>query len=171
MKAATADFLNREEWLRKMNPEVAMETMRLVYTAFVDNATARAGFGDFLRLLCDADGPVLFHCYHGKDRTGFAAAIILKILGVGTDCILTDYMKTVEDRKQENLERLEQYRQMGMNEEQLAGIAIAYTVQPKYLELAFEVIDAEFGSFENFLKNGLNIDQETLTKLREKYLE
>jgi protein-tyrosine phosphatase len=41
----------------------------------------------FLDVLFSSNGrPILFHCTAGKDRTGFAAAIILRMLGVPPGC-------------------------------------------------------------------------------------
>ena len=42
-------------------------------------------FGAFLRLVIESRGrPILWHCTGGKDRTGFAAALVLRLLGVDT---------------------------------------------------------------------------------------
>jgi len=47
----------------------------------------------FVHELFSANGrPVLFHCAAGKDRTGFAAAILLRILGVPLDVVMEDYL-------------------------------------------------------------------------------
>lgn len=46
--------------------------------------------------------PFVFHCTAGKDRTGFAAYLILKTLGVPDDCILEDYMLSNVYRSEEN---------------------------------------------------------------------
>ena len=40
------------------------------------------------------NGPCLFHCTAGKDRTGFAAALILSALGVPYETVLEDYLLT-----------------------------------------------------------------------------
>ena len=49
-------------------------------------------FRQFLQTILDANGePVLWHCSAGKDRAGFAAAILLRILGVEPDIVVQDY--------------------------------------------------------------------------------
>jgi protein-tyrosine phosphatase len=45
-------------------------------------------------LLDDASAPVLFHCTAGKDRTGFAAAVLLRLLEVPWPAIEADYLAT-----------------------------------------------------------------------------
>ncbi|MDR2166710.1 MAG: tyrosine-protein phosphatase [Clostridiales bacterium] len=171
MANVTERFLNRNEWIKALNPEQAVDGMLLVYKAFTADAVARRGFADFLRTLADAEGPVLFHCYAGKDRTGFAAALILKILGVSWEYTLKDYLLTIEERREYNSKYIEEYRKKGLSEEQLAGLEIAYSVQADFLESAFEAIDRDFGDFDNFLTEGLGLDEALIQKLREKYLE
>ncbi|KAI7828408.1 protein-tyrosine phosphatase-like protein, partial [Kickxella alabastrina] len=62
-------------------------------------------FATVLRIFADpAAYPILFHCQHGKDRTGIVAMLLLGILGVDDDIIAADYalsqknLETVRDR-------------------------------------------------------------------------
>jgi protein-tyrosine phosphatase len=41
--------------------------------------------------IADAQGPVLFHCGAGRDRTGMIAALICTLVGVDRSAILDDY--------------------------------------------------------------------------------
>ena len=51
----------------------------------------------FIQELSSANGrAVLFHCASGKDRTGYAAAIILRILGVPQKVVMDDYLLSNE---------------------------------------------------------------------------
>jgi protein-tyrosine phosphatase len=171
MANITERFLSRDDWIKALNPKQAVEGMLQVYNSFIADPVAKAGFADFLRAIATARGPVLFHCYAGKDRTGFAAALILKILGVSIECVLTDYLVTNIERAQANQKYIEEYRKKGLSEEQLSGLEIAYSVQADFLESAFAAINSEYGDFDNFLKQGLGIDQELICQLRKKYLE
>ena len=60
----------------------ALALMERVYRAFVEEPRARAAFGSLQRHLADGEGPQLFHCTAGKDRTGWAAALLLHVAGV-----------------------------------------------------------------------------------------
>ena len=46
------------------------------------------------RFLIAHEGPYLIHCTEGKDRTGFASAIIECLMGAEADEVVSDYMKT-----------------------------------------------------------------------------
>lgn len=47
-----------------------------------------------LELIATGDGPVVFHCAAGKDRTGLIAALVLTILDVSEEQILADFALT-----------------------------------------------------------------------------
>lgn len=44
-----------------------------------------------IELVADSDGPTVFHCMAGKDRTGLLAALLLSLLGVTDDDVCRDY--------------------------------------------------------------------------------
>ncbi len=46
------------------------------------------------RYMASHDGPYLIHCIEGKDRTGFAAAILECLMGANADEVVRDYMLT-----------------------------------------------------------------------------
>ena len=47
-----------------------------------------------IELLATGEGPAVFHCTAGKDRTGIIAAMVLDLLGVDDGTIAEDYMFT-----------------------------------------------------------------------------
>ena len=73
----------------------ADEVMRRVYRSFVEAPRARGG----VRAAAPAHRgratrAALFHCTAGKDRTGWAAALLLHLAGVDDATILEDYLLT-----------------------------------------------------------------------------
>ena len=57
-------------------------------------------FKEFFKILFKNSGSkIIFHCTAGKDRTGFAAALILSLFGVSERCIFEDYMLSNEQYK------------------------------------------------------------------------
>lgn len=53
-----------------------------------------AAFADVFTTVAHTPGPVLFHCFAGKDRTGLVAAMLLALAGVSPDDIAADYGET-----------------------------------------------------------------------------
>jgi protein-tyrosine phosphatase len=106
----------------------------------------------------------------GKDRTGFAAAIILQILGVSQETIMEDYLLT-------NQYFLPSYRWNLMFAQLVSGKQFAAVVQgfmearSEYLWAAFETINREYGSFESYVRSGLGLTEEDVEHLKSLYLE
>ena len=129
-------------------------------------------FSKFIKTLAtDNGGSALFHCHHGKDRTGLGAVILLKALGVNDREIEIDYLKTIEERKLVNEQHIIEMREKGYTEEQLAGLEVLITVRPEYLEFIIKTIEQNFGSFDNYLKNELMVTEEEIESLKAIYLE
>jgi protein tyrosine/serine phosphatase len=68
------------------------KTMPDRYRLIVDRR--QAALGAIFNAIADADGPVLFHCFAGKDRTGIVAAMMLSLAGVEAEAIGADYAET-----------------------------------------------------------------------------
>ena len=159
-----------EEMLKHLKPGAADVYMSNVYVDLVISDDAKAGYRQFIDALLAPKGSLLFHCYAGKDRTGWGAAIILKILGVNEADIMTDYLATIEGRAVENAKMIEAYREKGLSEEQLSTFKEMMSVKALYLEVAFETVENEFGTFDNYLKEALNVTDEEIVRLRQLYL-
>ena len=54
----------------------------------------RAGLAEGMRFIAARKGPYLIHCLHGKDRTGFVAAILECLMGASEEEVVSDYMET-----------------------------------------------------------------------------
>ena len=51
---------------------------------------------EIMRVLLNTDGLILFHCAHGKDRTGVVAAILYLLSGASREDIITNYAISYE---------------------------------------------------------------------------
>lgn len=125
----------------------------------------------FFRELLACNGkPILFHCAAGKDRTGFAAACILRILGVPFETILQDYLLT--NRYLLNAYRWEMLLASVLRGRKFAdGIRGFMRADERYLNAAFETLEKEHGSFDAYVREGLGLSEQDVTKLRQTYLE
>jgi protein-tyrosine phosphatase len=62
------------------------------YKNFVTQDSANAAFAGLVQQIAGKHVPALYHCVSGKDRTGFATAILLRAVGVAEDKVMADYM-------------------------------------------------------------------------------
>jgi protein-tyrosine phosphatase len=113
----------------------------------------------FRALLEPAAVPFLVHCASGKDRTGFAAAIILLSLGVEREAVMEDYVHS--DRYRRDLWHLF-HSEVDPGAYDAVGAAA-----PSYLQASFDVIDRRGGD-ERYLREVMGLseaDRERLVEL------
>jgi protein-tyrosine phosphatase len=136
--------------------------VREAYRRFpLDHAPA---FASLLDALGGAESlPALIHCTSGRDRTGFAAAVLLRALGVPRETIAEDYALSEKYRRDPSFLFDEP-----IDREILAALGEA---RAEYLETAFVAIDERWGSDEAFLEEALGVGEEQRTRLRELFLE
>jgi protein-tyrosine phosphatase len=136
---------------------------------FVTNYTAV--YGQWLKQLARGEKHALvFHCTAGKDRTGFAAALLLLTLGVPYDTVMNDYLLS-NRYSGDYIERTTMIlRAISLFQYDEAAIRSLLEVQPAYLNGAFDVIIADYGSIDAYIETGLGLDQPTQAKLRTRYL-
>lgn len=131
-----------------MSPQVAHDIMVAGYRAYVSEHADT--YARFIRFVAAADGPVVFHCSAGKDRTGFAAALLLAALGVTPEAIQHDYLRTNTDWQPPA--------------DIVDGVPPSYrkailAVDVAYLDAAFDALEREHGSAEAFVRAALGNDQ------------
>jgi protein-tyrosine phosphatase len=123
----------------------------------------------FREILAVEDARFLVHCAAGKDRTGFAAAIIQLALGVSRELVMHDYMLTRRFfHPHREIDRLKQ--KYDMQQMDTASILPMLEVHEDYLARALLVIDQNYPSVEAYLAEALNVGPADLAQLRERYL-
>ena len=137
--------------------EVAVH-MEDTYRGFVRHNTPR--FADFFAHLLASDEPTVFHCTAGKDRTGFAAALLLKAVGASDEEVMRDYLLT-NDRL-----LLPENSRMGLPRE---AMEVLWRVQPGFLLAAFAEVESGYGSLEGYFREGLALRETELAALRKLY--
>lgn len=145
----------------RITAQDAVALMQETYRGFVHDNAPR--FAELFRLLLDDSGaPLVFHCTAGKDRTGFAAALILLALGVPRDVVMQDYLLTND-----------LYRRP-------AGIAshapdevlhVLWRVQQEFLDAALHRVDHDYGGVQTYLVEVLGVDAAAQRELMARYLQ
>ena len=124
----------------------------------------------YQELLASNGSPILFHCAAGKDRTGFAAASLLRILGVPNDVIMQDYLLT--NRYLLNAYQWNLFLAGIIKGRKFAdGIRGFMKADKGYLTAAFTALETEHGSFENYVRDGLGLTEHDVERLKKYYLE
>ena len=121
-------------------------------------------FSAFLKNL-ESGETVVFHCTHGKDRTGYATALFLSALGVDREVIIEDYLASNTYLSVLIEQTIAYVNSLGLN-----GELLRPTLELKrgYLEEAFRIIDDQYGGMDNYLSKTLGVDTD---KLKALYLE
>ncbi|WP_181442320.1 tyrosine-protein phosphatase [Streptomyces tateyamensis] len=149
----------------------AAEIMVGLYRWFVTDPVARQRFATVLRLLAEpGQGPVIFHCTAGKDRTGWTAALLLTALGVDRDTVFEDYLLT-NVRSAELIDTLvDSFHTRGLMQEPTLLLPL-FLADAAYLEAAFAEVAAGWSGFEEFWRAGLGLDDQVLAGLRANLLD
>lgn len=117
----------------------------LGYPFMVSYLGADVAFHDLLVAIARNDGGTVYHCNAGKDRTGWATAILLSILGVPRHHIEADFMKSND--------------YLGRQ-----------AVDLSWLNAAFDQVQRLYGNMDNYVRWGLRVDQATVDRLRARLL-
>lgn len=145
---------------RNLSSRDTEELMHDTYRSFVNVYGNR--FAQFLALLQLSDAPLVFHCTAGKDRTGWAAALLLTALGVDEDTVMQDYLLT---------NQLYQRPATTFAPMPAEVMDVLWRVQASYLAAATDMVRADFGGMEGYLRDALGIDSAARERLAALYLE
>jgi len=138
----------------------ALDVMRDSYRNYVRYSTP--SFRALFAHLLEDRAPLVIHCTAGKDRTGFACALILHALGVPDDLIAEDYLLT------NSFYRRDPSASSDLPEEVRQVLA---SVEASFLAAAFDAISADYGDLESYLSDGLGLGAQERARLEARYLE
>ena len=145
---------------RALSSADALEIMRDSYRGYVRTNTH--SFRElFAQLLMDT-APLVIHCTAGKDRTGFACALILHALGVPDQVISEDYLLTNRFYRRDPNSAPD----LPADVRQAIG-----SVESSFLAAGFEAVNAQYGDLESFFRDGLGLGTPERNELKGRYLQ
>jgi len=129
------------------------------------------------------DGPIVYNCSAGQDRTGFVSAMILSALGVSRDVVVQDYL--LSTRYRHPRDEMPHLDPAFYGKDPVARVFVRYQdtpaateVQPlldgsgkPYLDIALAEIQAKWGSVDNYLRDAVGVDAAGIARIRANYLE
>jgi protein-tyrosine phosphatase len=122
----------------------------------------------FTQLGDEAHRPALIHCTTGKDRTGWATAALLTLVGVDDELVLKEYLLTNEQLVPALEPILVRFEEAGGDRSLLLPIV---GVQQEYLESSFAEMKDRFGTIERYFADGLGIDDGAQRRLRDVFTD
>ena len=134
------DLLRR---LNKIEKSKTTEINKIFQTAYrkytIDNIQT---FEQFFKILFDNPGStIMFHCTAGKDRTGFASALILSLFGVKNKIIIDDYL--LSNKTYEPTQKVK-------GEVKKIGVKQLLRVNESWLNAGLEEFSERVGSVRDF---------------------
>lgn len=151
-------------------PEVQLMAADM-YPSLIRSEYSQLQYATFLRLIIDTqEGGVLWHCFQGKDRTGWGAAFLLSALGVSRDAIIADFdlsnaaYTSLVGRLCADVEA------RGGGEDEKEVIRAFMGVSTNNFRRTLELIEREYGSMGDYLRNQLMLSREDIQLLRKRYL-
>src|SRR6516162_5206858 len=131
---------------RALSSADALDIMRESYHGYVRLNTH--SFRELFTHLVNDEVPVVVHCTAGKDRTGFACALILHALGVPEKTIGEDYLLT------NRFYRRDPAAAPDLPDEVRQAIG---SVNASFLAAGFETISERYGDLEGYFRDGLGL--------------
>ncbi len=126
------------------------------YREFVSLPSARKAYRRLFVELASPDSlPALFHCTTGKDRTGWAAAALLSLLGVPESVIVDDYLRSNDYILPAYGKAIDDFASAGGEPNIVRAI---FGVKREYLQASFDEMRDRYGTIEDYFTKALEID-------------
>ncbi|WP_405896396.1 tyrosine-protein phosphatase [Streptomyces sp. NBC_00727] len=160
-RALLADPVEAERLLGNGKAE---EAVAQSYRQMVLSPGAAAAYRAFIDTAADpAARPVLFHCATGKDRAGWAAALLLLVLGASRDVVRREFLAVNPVLRIVGRPYVQGFLDAGGDPETASAII---EVRPRYLDTALAAMDERWGGLDGYVRDGLRVPGPTLRRLR-----
>ncbi|MGV0626273.1 tyrosine-protein phosphatase [Mycolicibacter minnesotensis] len=136
------------------------------YKVFVDDAGERERFGQLFRSIAAHPGPQVYHCTSGKDRTGWASAMLQTLVGVSPGDVMSDYLLTNEYSRN-SIDAGAAAAAAAYGPDAGAGTRVMLSVFPEALQAGLDQVHARFGTVERYLTDGVGLDARTIAALKQ----
>ena len=144
---------------RALSSADALDIMRESYRGYVRLNTH--SFRELFAQILKDTAPLVIHCTAGKDRTGFACALVLHALGVPSEVISDDYLLT------NRFYRRDPSASPDLPDDVRNAIG---SVESSFLAAGFEAVRADYGGLESYFREGLGLGESERAELKARYL-
>jgi len=139
-----------------------------IYREFVSLPSARKELGRLYRDLAAAENlPAVVHCTSGRDRTGWAAAALLTLLGVPEETVRADFLRSNDHLMPLYRPSIEAFAKAGGDPAVLTAVV---SVKAEYLAAALDEVMVRYRTIEDYFAKGLDVDAAGRAALRDRFL-
>lgn len=152
-------------------PEVQQMAANM-YPSLIQSEYSQLQYATFLRLIVESpeDGGILWHCFQGKDRTGWGAAFVLFALGVSREAIVEDFDLSNTAYRPLVARLNAEIEARGGGEPEKEVIQAFMGVSTNNFIRTLDLIDREYGSMMNYLQEQLFLTPDDIHLLRKRFL-
>lgn len=148
--------------------ERARAAMSQAFRELVTLPSARRSYRElFLTLGDETKLPALVHCTYGKDRTGWAVAALLTLLGVPENVVIDDYLRSNENVLPAYRRAIDSFEKAG-GDPAVAKIIVG--VRAEYLKAGLDEVRSKYGSIEEYFSKALEIDAAGQQRIKDRFL-
>lgn len=141
--------------------------MKTQYYDFVHNKAAQKAYKAFLEILTDKENfPVLFHCTAGKDRTGYATALVLSLMGADRKTIMEDYLLTNDEEADPQL--MKEFN--AMSDQTKKDVYPLITALEEYMTISLNEIE-KLGGIRRYCLDVLGLSEVQLEQIQQNLLK
>ena len=152
----------------EMTKEKYNYLMSYIKAGYKEMAFNNPAYHRLFELLLRNDGYVYFHCTAGKDRTGVAGFLIMIALGMSEEDAIQEYLLSNIYLKERNDELCQQLQIPEKLREECRPLLY---VQRELIEIMIQSIRVKYRSYDEFLLQEYNFDNEKRRRLKEIYCE
>lgn len=169
-KSMTGIIMAESKRLKKELPD-ARSYIAVMYDILAFHPDSVEVFKKIFRLFLEEENCILWHCNSGTDRTGIVAMLIQSALGVDKQVIMEDYMASFRF-----LKRRRYMQMLGLvlvpASMKLKKLLHAFMfIKPENLKAVMDKMEQKYGSVLGYIKTELNVTDDEIALLKDKYLE
>ncbi|MFF2324586.1 MULTISPECIES: tyrosine-protein phosphatase [unclassified Streptomyces] len=161
LRALLADPVEAELLLGSGKAE---EMFAETYRQMVLSPCAAAAYRAFVETAADdLARPVLFHCTAGKDRTGWATALLLMLVGASRDVVRAEFLAVNPVVRVAYAPYVQGFLDAGGDPDIASAVIEA---RPRYLDMALDAMDERWGGLDGYVRDGLRVPEAAVERLR-----
>ncbi|MGV1035402.1 MAG: tyrosine-protein phosphatase [Candidatus Nanopelagicales bacterium] len=138
------------------------------YRGFVALDSAKLAYRTFVSAVAHADSPLIFYCTAGKDRTGWAAAMLQLFAGVSQQDVMDGYLASNDKIGAEFDPMIDKFGAAGVD---VAAMRALVEVRGEYLEAAMDSMTSSYGEVGRYFEDGLGLRASELSALESRLLD